>query len=199
MNPLSSVALTLPMIALKPDEHALAQAAHRDPAAFAQLYRAYLKPVYAYALARVGNCEEAQDLTSQTFLAALEGIDHYRGEAKFSTWLFGIARNKCADYFRRRQTTDRDLPIDLAETEPAMDPPLHDLIEQRARLEALAHHTRRLPADQAEALTLRIFGGLSAAEVGRVMGRSEPAVKMLIHRAVCELRTRLGDWVEAPQ
>jgi RNA polymerase sigma-70 factor (ECF subfamily) len=102
MNRISVVAPQVPIDTAKPDEQALVRAAHQDPSAFAQLYREYLNPVYSYMLVRVGKCEEAEDLTSQTFLAALQGIDRYRGASKFSTWLFGIARNKCADYFRQR-------------------------------------------------------------------------------------------------
>lgn len=199
MKLISLAVLPPPMDTVKGDEQALVWAARRDPAAFAQLYREYLQPVYRYTLARVGNGEEAQDLTSQTFLAALEGIDAYRGQSRFSTWLFGIARNKCSDYFRRRRTTDRQVVIENAEREPAPDPPLDDLVERGARFEEFARQAQRLPADQAEALSLRIFGGLSAAEVGQVMGRSEAAVKMLVYRAIRELRTRLGDWVEAAQ
>ncbi len=197
MNSISLAVLPSPPDVTQLDETALVTAARRDPAAFAQLYRAYLRPVYSYALAHIGNCDEAQDITSQTFLAALEGIDHFRGDSRFSTWLFGIAKNKCADHFRKRRSGDRELGMDTVAEEQAQDAPLDDLIEQSTRFEELAHQARCLPADQAEALTLRIFGGLSAAEVGQVMGRSEAAVKMLVHRAVGELRKRLRNWGEA--
>ncbi len=196
MNPIS---LAVTPAFLQPDKQTLARASHRDPEAFAQLYRAYLKPIYAYLLAQVGNGEDAQDLTSQTFLAALQGIDRYRGESKFSSWLFGIARNKCADHFRQRRAAGPGLDIDVADSQAAADPPLDELAQQNSRYEALARHSRALPADQAEALRLRIFAGLSAAEAGQVMGKSEAAVKMLVHRAVCELRTRVGNWEEAAE
>ncbi len=199
MNSIAPTAFPAPLDGLKLDEQSLIRAAGRDPAAFAQLYRQYLRPVYAYILSHVGSVEEARDLTSETFLAALQGIEHFRGQSRFSTWLFGIARNKCADYFRRRGKAVREVTIDAAEREPAPDPPLDDLVMQRARFEELARKARLLPADQAEALRLRIFGGLTAAQAGQVMGRSEAAVKMLVYRAVCELRTMLGDWVEAAQ
>lgn len=198
MNPISPVALPLSMNAVQSLERTLVDAARHDPAAFAQLYRAHLRSVYHYALAHVGNGAEAQDITSQTFLAALEGIDHFRGESRFSTWLFGIARNKCADYFRRRRATEREMRLIDAEEEPAPGPPPEDLIQQTSRFEEVARQIGRLPADQVEALSLRVFGGLSADEVGQIMGRSGPAIKMLVHRALQTLKTRLEDWREVP-
>ncbi len=199
MNQPSLTMLPLPVDAARPGEQALVRAARHDPAAFTQLYREYLRPVYSYALSRIGNGEEAKDITSQTFLAALQGIEQYRGQSSFSTWLFGIARHKCADYLRSRHRAGQRVSMDAAEKEPAREPQPDDVIEQRARFEALARSLTLLSPDQAEAVSLRVFGGLSAAEVGQVMGKSEPAVKMLVHRAVRELRTRLGDWMEAAQ
>ncbi len=195
MNPTSPAAFAEPRA--ETDEQALVRAARSDPAAFAQLYRQYATPVYRYTLARVGNCEEAQDLTSQTFLSALQAIRNFRGQSKFSTWLFGIAHNKCVDYFRQRRTVQ--VPLELAEMQPSTGLQLDDEVERRVQFQELARNARLLPVDQAEALSLRIFGGLSAAEVGQVMGRSEASVKMLVHRAVCQLHIRLEHWAEAEQ
>ncbi|MGE5138759.1 MAG: RNA polymerase sigma factor [Rudaea sp.] len=197
MNSIAPAAFPRTLEGIEPDEQSLIRAAHRDPAAFAQHYREYVKPVYAYTLSRVGVPEDARDLTSETFLAALQGIEHFRAESKFSTWLFGIARNKCADYFRRRHINGREVEIDAAERQPAPGPQLDDMVERSARFEELARTARLLPPEQAEALSLRIFGGLTAAQAGQVMGKSEAAVKMLVYRAVRELRTMLGDWAEA--
>ncbi len=199
MNAALPPAAPAPCLSGVQDEQALAAAASRDRAAFAQLYRSYLTRVYAYALSRVGNEQDANDITSQTFLAALEGIGSYRGQSKFSTWLFGIARNKCADFYRGRGRTGRECAIEAAAELSAPDAEPHELIERRLKLEELARKTRFLSADQAEALCLRIFAGLSAAEAGQVMGKSEPAVKMLVHRAIHELQPRLGHWMEAEQ
>lgn len=176
------------------DDEALAREATENPAAFAELYRRHVNRVYRYLSVRVGDVHDAQDLTAQTFLAALEGIAGYRGQGNCAAWLLGIARRKAADHFRRDRTT---LPLDAAAHVPDPNPLPDAVVEQRLRLERVARALRSLSPDRAEALALRVFGGLNAAEVGRVMGKSEAAVRMLVHRAVRDLRERLAPATEA--
>jgi len=83
------------------DDTSLAQQARRDPEAFAELYHRHLKSVYRYHLAHTGNVKDAEDLTSQTFMAALEGIHSYRGTGPYIAWLMGIASRKRLRLFRR--------------------------------------------------------------------------------------------------
>src|SRR5687767_3163574 len=83
------------------DEEALVEAAVHEPTAFAQLYRRYVDRVYRYLLVKVGNVDDAQDLTAQTFLAAMENIRQYQRHGSFGGWLIGIAQNKVGDHFRR--------------------------------------------------------------------------------------------------
>jgi RNA polymerase sigma-70 factor (ECF subfamily) len=160
----------------------------RDPEAFAELYRRHIQRIYHFHLLRTGNVEDAQDLTSQTFLAALESIEAYRGQGSFCGWLFGIAGHKVADHYRRQRI---DAPLEMAEALRDSDPSPEDVAANRLQLALVSDALRTLAADQAEALTLRVFGGLAAAEVGRIMGKSEAAVKMLVHRGLRELRDRL--------
>lgn len=173
------------------EDDTLAVAARQDPTVFAELYRRHLDRVYRYLLARVGDTYLAQDLTAQTFLAALEGIDCYRGPDRFVAWLLTIASNKVADHFRRNQRR-ASVPLEAAIGLAASEPPLEHLIDTKLRLEQVARVLRALSPDRAEALSLRIFSGLSVAEVGRVMGKSEASVKMLIHRAIRDLQERLA-------
>ena len=157
--------------------------------AFAELYRRHVNRVYRYLLARVGTVEDAQDLTSQTFLAALEAIPKYRGKSKFTTWLLGIARHKVADYFRRQRP---EVSLDHA-TELQHPTPLPDeAIDQNLRLEAIIQTMRVLSPDRAEALALHSFGGLKVPQVAETMNKSEAAVRMLIHRAIQDLQQRLS-------
>lgn len=76
------------------DEVALVRAAQSDLSLFTELYQRYARQVYRYLLVRIGNEADAQDATSQTFLAAMQGLGSYRGQQPFAAWLFGIARLK---------------------------------------------------------------------------------------------------------
>ena len=74
------------------DDATLAQHARTDPQAFAELYHRHVRSIYRYHLAHTGNVRDAEDLTSQTFMAALEGIRSFRGTGPYITWLIGISR-----------------------------------------------------------------------------------------------------------
>jgi len=171
------------------DDDALARQAQHDPEAFAQLYRRHLDRVYRYLLVHLRDAHLAQDLAAQTFLAALEGISGYRREGEFAAWLLSIARNKALESFRKRQAS---VPLDVAARVASADPSPERIIAARLRLEQVVRALRAVAPERAEALELRVFGGLSVAEVGAIMGKSEAAVKMLISRAVRDLRERLG-------
>ena len=171
------------------DDDALARAAEHDSAAFAELYRRHLNRVYRFALARLGDVHQAQDLTAQTFLAALEGIAGYRGQGAFAAWLLTIARHKLVDHFRRSRAF---LPLEAAIQVVAPGPPPEQLVVARLQMEQVARMLPALAPERAEALALRLFSGLSVAEVAQVMGKRESAVKMLVHRALHDLRERLA-------
>ncbi len=172
------------------DDDTLARLARHDSAAFAQLYRRHLDRVYRYLLVRLADVHQAQDLTAQTFLAALEGLARYRGEGEFAAWLLAIARHKAVDAMRHRPPT---VPLEDAATMLSRDPSPEQVVAARLRLEQVARALRAIAPERAEALALRVFAGLSPAEIGAVMGKSEAAVKMLVSRAVRDLRQRLGD------
>src|SRR5215213_1191730 len=82
------------------DEMQLAQRSATDADAFAELYQRHVTRVYRYHMAHVGNVKDAEDLTSQTFIAALEGIRSFRGGGSFAAWILGIAFRKRLMFFR---------------------------------------------------------------------------------------------------
>ncbi len=166
----------------------LVRQVRRDPEAFVELYRRHIRRIYHFHLVRTSNVDDAHDLTSQTFLAALENIETYHGQGSFCGWLFGIASHKVADHYRRRRV---DEPLEMAEALQDTDPSPADVAATRLQLAQVSEALRTLAPDQAEALTLRVFGELSAVEVGRMMGKSEAAVKMLVHRGLRKLREKL--------
>lgn len=176
------------------EDDELARQARQDPSAFAELYRRHLPRVYRYLLARLGDVHQAQDVTAQTFLSALENIATYRSQGNFPAWLLGIAHNKAVDLYRGRRIT---VPLEEAAQVESLDPSPEQLAAARLQMEQVVRALRALAPDRAEALALRIFSGLSVAEVGVVMGRSEAAVRMLVHRAIRDLRERLAFRSEA--
>ena len=97
-----SIELTLEKIDRMTDEARIIKAARQDPKAFGELYRLYVEQVFRYLFSKIGNLHEAEDVTAQTFLAAFESFDKFRQDGHFASWLFGIARNKAMDHFRRR-------------------------------------------------------------------------------------------------
>lgn len=178
-----------PLVTSSATDEVLAQAASLSPDAFAMLYRRHASSVYRYLLARVGNVHDAQDLTTQTFIGALQSITSYQGSGKFRSWLFGIARRKVADYFRQVRTM---LPLEMAEDMPDSSALLEEFLDQQLQLKEVVCALRTIAPERSEALTLRLFGQLSAAEVAQVMGKSEAAVKMLVYRAIHDLQKRLN-------
>jgi RNA polymerase sigma-70 factor (ECF subfamily) len=162
------------------------RAAQRDRAAFGPLYRRYLDRVYGYCFYLLGDHHDAEDVTERTFVAALAAIDGYRDQgATFRAWLFRIAHNQLANALRARQR-QRTAPID-AVPEPVSHVDPAGLLSRAEETRALRRALDRLPDDRRQVVVLRFVDGLSAREIGAVLGRSEGAVRVLQHRALRQL------------
>jgi RNA polymerase sigma-70 factor (ECF subfamily) len=167
------------------DEADLIQQAISSADAFAELYRRHVMRVYRYHIAHVGNIRDAEDLTSQTFMAALENLHSYRGSGSFAAWIIGIASKKRLMFFRGSRL---EIPLDTALHYPSPDLPTDKAATQRLQIESVARALRQISPVRAEALILTYFGGLSNLETSRLLGKSEAAVKMLISRGLQDLR-----------
>ena len=182
-------------------EAALVKRARTDGEAFGRLYDHYLGRVYRFAYRCTGTHADAEDLTAQTFHRALERLETYEWRGlPFGAWLLRIARNLAADQTRRSK---RHLSLDgLGEhgfEAPAPDRPADAEIIEREELDATWAAVAELPLMQRRAVVLYFSRGLSHAETGRAIGRSETATKQLVYRAVKTLRARLaGADVEPP-
>ena len=171
------------------DELQLAREAISNIDAFTELYRRHLTRVFRYHIVHTGNLKDAEDLTSQTFLAAMEGIRSFRGGSSFAAWIMGIATKKGLMHFRRRGNRG-ELPLDAALHYPSPSLPTDKAALQRMQIESIARALRKISAERAEAISLSYFGGLSNSEISRILNKSEAAVKMLISRGLDDLRER---------
>jgi RNA polymerase sigma-70 factor (ECF subfamily) len=169
------------------DDLHLARQARADAEAFAELYRRHVTHVYRYHMAHTGNVKDAEDLTSQTFEAALKGIGSFRGSGSFAAWIMGIASKKRALFFRGSRL---EVPLEAALRLPNPGLPTDKAATQRLQIDHIHNALRQLSPERAEALILCYFGGLNSSEAGRVLGKSEAAVKMLLSRGLRDLRER---------
>jgi RNA polymerase sigma-70 factor (ECF subfamily) len=157
----------------------------RDPAfALLELYDAALPEVYGYLLSRCGSREVAEELTSETFLAAVAALRKPASPPVSVGWLIGVARHKLADHWRRREREQRGLRLVHEATEEITDPWEVELDRLRARhtLAGLGPHHRA-------ALTLRYVDGLSVPEVAAHLGRTVHATEALLVRARAAFRS----------
>lgn len=179
-----------PRIAQLDRDRPLVDAARRDPAAFEALYRRYVARVYSYAYYELGDHHDAEDATERTFLAALAALPRFDERAAdideelstFRVWLMRIARNVVANQ-RRHARRHPTAPIEAAATVAAPDGVEATAVvrdEARSAWAAVA----RLPGDRRRAVVLRFVDEMSTAEIAGVLGRSEGAVRVLIHRAL---------------
>jgi RNA polymerase sigma-70 factor (ECF subfamily) len=176
------------------DEPALIERAKSDADAFGLLYERYVDRIYNYVYYRTGNQHDAEDLTARVFFQALNHIPRYvqRG-APFSAWLYRIAHNLVANWHRdrkRRQVVSLDRLAAVA-SEGDDSPFQHTAQNDRRR--TLLAAIRRLPADRQQLLLLKFIEHLPNAQIGRIMGRSEGAIKSLYHRTLVALRQDLSD------
>ena len=170
------------------EESLIQRAKQGEPEAFEQLYEANFDRIYRYLLLKVRNRADAEDMTQQVFLKALESIGSFRWRGvPFSAWLFRIARNQAVDYFRKKGK-QMTLPLDEARSVTTADFDPVALAEQKLRIEQLAVACQSLSEAQREVISLRFAGGLSVAETARAMGKSEGAVKVSQHDAIVKLR-----------
>ncbi len=153
------------------------------------LYDRALPEVYGYLLPRCGGRAEAEDVTSEVFLAAVDAVQRGTVPDLSVAWLIGVARHKLVDHWRRTAREERRLHRVAAEPGPADDDPWDAHLDAVAAREVLAG----LGAHHRAALTLRYLDGLSVPEVARSLDRTVHATEALLVRARRAFRTALPD------
>ena len=171
------------------EERLLVEAAKQDRSRFADLYELHFERVYAFIGRRVRNRAEAQDLTSEVFRRALEGLDRFEWRGvPFSAWLYRIATNAISNH---RQKAAKEIgDPDLEERAAGPGIASIDKIENRAALYRLVLD---LPPDQRRVIELRFADEKGIREIAQELGRTEGAVKQLQFRAIQSLRERMGE------
>ncbi len=172
------------------EESLVQRAKQHDQEAFAQLYEAHFDKIYRYIVLRIGNVTEAEDMTQQVFLNALQSISSFKWKGvSFSAWLFRIAHNQAIDFLRRK-TKRATVPLNESLAAASNSDP-QQLTERKLDIEQLVAATQKLTKAQREVITLRFASELSVAEVAKVMGKTQGAVKALQHSAIVALRKTL--------
>jgi RNA polymerase sigma-70 factor (ECF subfamily) len=184
-------------------DRGLVEAARRDPACFDALYRKYLAQVYSYAYYELRDHHAAEDATERVFMQALAGLPRFEERvddfissrsvstesgphsaeiSTFRVWLFRIAHNVIANERRR----DRRRPVTPLEEAAELSAPddVADTAAAREAFSAAWHAVARLPQDRRRAVILRFVDEMSTAEIAAILGRSEGAVRVLLHRAL---------------
>jgi RNA polymerase sigma-70 factor (ECF subfamily) len=169
---------------------------------FDRLYRDHVDRIYRFAQRLCGQADDAKDLVQDTFLNAYRGLKRFRGEAQLSTWLYTIATRACIRMRRKRKgEPERELSLDefipTSDGEFRLQIPTEGLTPEEALANkelrrALAEAIQKLPKKYRLVLVLRDMEGLSAKEVGSIMGLNERAVKSRLHRARLFVRRELS-------
>ena len=172
-------------------ERLLVERAKTDPEAFGALYDRYFGQIYRFVFSRLRDQTAAEDVTSEVFMKALRSIPRYQDTGRpFTAWLYQISVNTINDRYRAtRPTVDLDEMYDLA----AAGPGLEDTAVHRAELREIWRSVESLPAQQRTALVLKFQEDLKISDIAAVMGKSDGAVKLLIHRGVTRLRSVLKE------
>lgn len=176
----------------------LARCRQGDPNAFEDLVRRYQNRVFAVALRMLGDRAEAEDLCQEVFLKVFRSLGGYRGEAKFSTWLYSIVSHECLNRLRAWRPPRQARATDREGEAPALADPSPDAatqLERRELAERLEEEIGRLRPEHRAILILRDLQGLSYEEIAEALGLELGTVRSRLHRARAELKERMAPYL----
>jgi len=179
------------------DEELVALSIGGDVESFNQLVVRWERPIYALAYRVIGREEEARDVVQETFLRAFRGIGNFRGQAKFSSWVYRIALNLCRDWIRReRRSPILPAPegVDVIELAAAQGPAesIEDLVARNDMSQAVAGLMTRLPEEQRTAIILKEYHGMTFQEIADLQGVPLSTVKTRLYQGLNVLRRHLA-------
>lgn len=168
------------------EDKIIVSAVKGEASAFGLLYDHYQPQIYRFVMLKTGRREEAEDLTHQVFLHALQHIKNYKDLGyPFSSWLYQIARNQIIDHYRTRRT---NLSLEEAEADAVAGDNPETETSDKLELEKLRVAILKLKPEYQDVIILRFVEELTIKEVAGALGKSEGAVKLLQHRALKQLK-----------
>ena len=179
------------------DEELVARSIGGDSDSFNQLILRWERPIYALAYRTIGREEDARDVCQETFLRAFRALPGFRGQAKFSSWLYRIALNLCRDWMRRERRAAIVQPtedVDLIELAAAAEPSesIEDLVARKDMTRIVERAMARLPEDQRTAIVLKEYHGLTFQEIADLLGCPLSTVKTRLYQGLTVLRRELA-------
>jgi len=178
------------------DEELVARSMGGDLDSFNQLVLRWERPIYALAYRVIGREEDARDVAQETFLRAFRALGGFKGQAKFSSWLYRITLNLCRDWIRReRRAPVSQAPegVDLIEMASAAEPTesVEDLVSRRELSRAVARAMATLPEEQRTAIVLKEYHGLTFQEIADLLDCPLSTVKTRLYQGLTVLRRQL--------
>ena len=179
------------------DEELVARSIGGDADSFNQLILRWERPIYALAYRTIGREDDARDVCQETFLRAFRALPGFRGQAKFSSWLYRIALNLCRDWIRRERRTGFVQPpedVDLMDLVAAAEPSesIEDLVARNDQVRAVERAMALLPEDQRTAIVLKEYHGLTFQEIADLLGCPLSTVKTRLYQGLSVLRRELA-------
>jgi RNA polymerase sigma-70 factor (ECF subfamily) len=182
---------------IRTDEELVARATAGDLDSFNQLVTRWERPIYALAYRTLGREEDARDVVQEAFLRAYRGLRGFKGQAKFSSWLYRITLNLCRDWIRRErrapvvQVPEGTDPVDLADQRASPTESVEDLVARREMSRAVARAMADLPEEQRLAILLKEYHGLTFQEIADMLNCPLSTVKTRLYQGLTMLRRRL--------
>ena len=180
------------------DEELVTRSIGGDADSFNQLVLRWERPIYALAYRVIGREEDARDVCQETFLRAFRALNGFRGQAKFSSWLYRIALNLCRDWVIRRQrrtpVVQASEEIDLMEMAAVREPSasIEDLVARKELTRIVERAMAKLPEEQRTAIILKEYHGLTFQEIADLVGCPLSTVKTRLYQGLAVLRRELG-------
>ena len=179
------------------DEELVARSRGGDLDSFNQLVLRWERPIYALAYRVIGREEDARDVAQETFLRAFRALSGFKGQAKFSSWLYRITLNLCRDWIRReRRAPVAQAPdgVDLIELASEAEPveSIEDLVARRELGRAVAKAMAMLPEEQRTAIVLKEYHGLTFQEIADLLDCPLSTVKTRLYQGLGVLRKQLA-------